>query len=471
MKKVIVVIIAVAMMLVGIVIVSLRCLGEYNSLVKVIFFGGTHQFTGINNSNNYCVSVVPFFKNLSQYTQDATYIVLFQNNSEIRPSGGFMGSFARVQFENNVLKNWEIENIHVADGQITTELIPPIPLQQAFRLGFDTLRNSNWEIDFTQAGAIINKFFLLSGEEKIDGIIAVNTGLIKKWLQVVGTIRTPDYPELVTADTFYDLAQRYAEQSFFPGSTQKQDYLRAVGKALWDKTQQSSIFTKIKLARLIYDQLEKKQILIWLADTNRALEISHKEWDGGLGNYEVDYLYPVESNLGANKANCCIDRHLVQEVTLDKDIQSSVAIELINENPSNTPHPPESWGGDYINYERIVIPAAAQITKVAVNDQQYVLDNNKDPIFPPNIDKDFGYSTQTQGKFTSIGFWTLVPAQKSIKIQLVYKLPLQKNEAVNYEVVVRRQPGIYKLPYRLYINGKKKVDQILEADKTFTFSN
>ena len=44
------------------------------------------------------------------------YLILFQNNTELRPSGGFIGSFAEADFKKGAIQNYSFEtNIYKRD--------------------------------------------------------------------------------------------------------------------------------------------------------------------------------------------------------------------------------------------------------------------------------------------------------------------------------------------------------------------
>src|SRR3989344_6408732 len=115
---------------------------------------------------------------------------------------------------------------------------------------------------------------------------------------------------------------------------------------------------------MVYGELEKGQIVMWMKDKEVEEEIERREWSGGLGNYEDDYLYIVETNLGANKANCCIDREVRQEI---ENGNEKLEIRYKNNNEFQNPKPPVFWGGEYVNYLRVIIPAGAEVGTVRVD--------------------------------------------------------------------------------------------------------
>ena len=58
------------------------------------------------------------------------YLVLLQNTSELRPTGGFPGTYAVVEFDQGIMKSFFVDDIYNPDGQLKELIIPPKPLQK-----------------------------------------------------------------------------------------------------------------------------------------------------------------------------------------------------------------------------------------------------------------------------------------------------------------------------------------------------
>ncbi|MCK4891403.1 MAG: DUF4012 domain-containing protein, partial [Candidatus Pacebacteria bacterium] len=92
------------------------------------------------------------FKNLSEDFQTMAkifgndrsqkYLILFQNNSEIRGTGGFIGSYGILEIENGKIKNFFIDGIFNPDGQLKEKIIPPMPIQKISAAW--SMHDANW---------------------------------------------------------------------------------------------------------------------------------------------------------------------------------------------------------------------------------------------------------------------------------------------------------------------------------------
>jgi predicted Rdx family selenoprotein len=408
--------------------------------------------------------------NLREWTDDKTYLVLLQNNMELRPTGGFVGSFARVRFKNGELLDWKVVDIYEPDGKLTGHVEPPYPVQEAFRQGWWKLRDSNWDVDFASAAATMAWFFEQGGENKVDGIIGLNLGLVNSLIGVLGPIKVHSYDETVTGDNFYFLAQEAAEVGFRPGSTQKRDFLGAVGTAVWERIKSGKAAEMAKLLRIIKTELERGEIMIWVKDEKLKQEVEFWGWEGKLGKYYGDYLYIVESNLGANKGNCCINRQINQDVSVSVSVRNKLIINWQNENPGPLAKPPYFWGGDYINYVRVVVPDKAKILSVSISGEELRPAKEGDFVGAMSLRQKKSediWVEENRDRYKIIGFWAVVPAglEKSAEVQ--YELPKEEFPD-KYRLTVQRQPGTEPLPFKLTVNGKTvwegKIDKVTRIE-------
>lgn len=378
------------------------------------------------------------------------YFVLLQNRYELRASGGLMGSYARIKFENCGLNEIKVEDIYVPDGQIPGHVEPPSPIQEAFQQGWYKLRDANWEIDFTKSAQVISWFFEKGNEVKPDGVIALNFDLVLDLLKKVGPLYLLDFKQEITPDNFYETVQVKVEEGFFPGSTQKRDYLRALETVFMDKIKGASVFSKVQLARIVLDHLNRGEILAYSANTQTQKFIEASGWSGkldytkhtGLLPICSDYFYSVESNLGANKANRFIERAITLDIRKDEDrLNRKVTITLNNRSPvTSSEENPLLSGGTYVDYHRVVIPIGVDQVTVLVNGQ----------ILPTEKITQRNFSDLN---LAEIGFWITVPRGKEIKTEIEYITGGQSIPCL-YRLDYQRQPGTGEYGVVANSNGK-----------------
>jgi hypothetical protein len=418
----------------------------------------------------WCTNGLPLTDKLERIL-DKTYIVLLQNNTELRATGGFAGSYARITLDRKGLKNIFIQDIYQPDGQLPGHVEPPYPIQESFKQGWWKLRDANWDPDFASAAATVAWFLEQGGEEKVDGVVAVNLDFLKRWLEVMGPIEMVTFNETVTSKNLYTLAQRYAELRVEGNITEKREFLGAVGTALWERTKNAKLGQLLRLVSLTTDELNKKQILVWIENEEIQKDFERIRWTGRLitgWDKSGDYLYLVDSNLGANKADCCIERRLVQEVEKGNPDKEKITLVWKNKNEFSGARPPAFWGGDYIDYVRVVVPeAAVKITAVKVNGSKLRQATEKDFLIPNSTRQKKSedmYVVERRGNLQIIGFWLIVPAKQEGVAQI--ELENGRNIPEEYKVWVKRQPGIEFFSYELLVNGQIMVHKNIDRDES-----
>ncbi len=408
----------------------------------------------------WCTNGLPFLGRLKEIL-DGKYIVLLQNNTELRPTGGFMGSYARLNFSQGVMTDYAVADIYQPDGQLPGHVEPPYPVQESFKQGWWKLRDSNWDPDFATAAATIKWFMEQGGEGNIKGIAAVNLELLKKWLSILGGVKVITYGETVTDKNLYSLAQSYAETRTDGDKTEKRNFLGAVGAAVMEKTRGAGVIKLARLAGMLVNELNNRQMMLWSSDGKAQADIERMRWDGELASgwdKSGDYLYVVDTNLGANKADCCIDRGVTQDVEASVSGATDQVITVTRKN-NNLPaqvKPPVSWGSDYNDYVRVVAAkTGVDISNVTVNGRILRRATAEDFSIPNSQRQSESadmYNVEDKGDWQIIGFWMYVKAGEAGEAQI--HLASRRNKQGEFKEWLVRQPGTNSLAYNLTVNGK-----------------
>ncbi|MCA9369890.1 DUF4012 domain-containing protein, partial [Candidatus Woesebacteria bacterium] len=106
------------------------------------------------------------------------YLVLFQNDNELRPTGGFLTAYAIISVENGKVEAEKSDDIYELDQQYrATQDIPEKLGKYLTTESAWNLRDMNISPDFaTSMDQFYTEYQTVSGEEQdIDGIIAIDT--------------------------------------------------------------------------------------------------------------------------------------------------------------------------------------------------------------------------------------------------------------------------------------------------------
>lgn len=433
----------------------------------------TKELPLVRQKINQVRNVLPLVPSFIANSSKKTYLLLFQNSSEIRPTGGFIGSYGLLTFEKGKLLDFSVEDIYSADGQLKGFVEPPEPIKEFLGQNTWFFRDSNWDPDFTVSAQRAEWFLNKTTNRNVDGVIAVNLPAVKELLKATGPINLTDYNEEITAENLFERAEYRSEIDFFPGSTQKKDFLGALSREIFEKIKNSSASDVLKFAQSFEAGLTQKQLLIYLHDQQSQKLLLEQNWAGtifdpylGLTDSRpvtTDYSYLVEANLGINKANYFLKRNIKQQLTIlkNKEILAVTTITYDNQSPA------DAWpGGIYRTYLRDYIPQNSKLISVKVGDSKL------------DIDKDIDLKAVNQK--TILGFPVTVPVKNTLDVEITYRLPEPlnlKNNQGRLALVIPKQPGIINdtveaiVNYPSFLTVAAVNPQALSSPQVVTFNS
>lgn len=399
--------------------------------------------------------------NLTQ--KDQRWLIIFQNSDEIRPTGGFMGSYSILTIQNGKLTEITTEDIYDADGQFSGFISPPAGVKEYLSSGNGLrLPDANWHPDTAVSSNQILQFFALGNKQKISGVILVNIEFAEGLLDVLGDIELIDYNTIVTSDNISEVL-RTRRSDFFPGSIQKKHMLSQLLTQVRLKLLSLDPEQIPELFELVTEHLKMHSLQFYAVDTQIDESIAKHNFRQMLPEETQElYLYIVESNVGINKANKNINR------SVDIEMSSNTISVLITFDNLNTP-PKESkltellpkdfnrtlQASDsatlpeshlsYVNYQRIIVPTNWELDTITINSEEVTEFNSA-------IVERFEHLKE-------IGTLLIVPEQNSSKIEYRFFI----NPESNSKLTIQHQPGLPETNYSIKYNNNT-IDQKIISD-------
>ncbi len=426
-----------------------------------------------------CVFSQLVFQNYEVLTgneEEKNYLILFQNDRELRPTGGFLGSYAWVTFYKGQMTHFEVQDIYVPDGQLGGHVNPPLPIQEAFQQGFWKLRDANWHPDAIKSAENIEWFFEQSGSKKIDGTIYISYHSIEKIFEQIGDIYLPDYGETIKPEELYTFLQTEVEKDFFPGSTKKQNILSSISAQFFQNIQQLSIEKKLSLIKVLDQQLNEKFILFTVKNDVIHQYLNDQHWSGQFTNIPCqsenclnDFFSIIDANLGVNKANCCVERVVNITKNLNQTDQKMNTVVQLEYTLTEPKEELKKFAGAYKAFVRVYLPTGTTSKKIMLNGQTY------DDFIQKGIEASWFYPKTnihpTQDDFDQLseyGFWIYVQSNEKLIVDIEFETPLPSAET--YQLFIRKQPATLDAynNWTVKINGKTHFENILQQDKIVT---
>lgn len=372
------------------------------------------------------------------------YLVLFQNNMELRATGGFIGSFALMSLENGKLYDFVVHDVYSADGQLKGHVEPPWPIKEYLGEANWYMRDSNWDPDFPTSARRAEWFLDKTMQLEVDGTIGLNVYTLAELLRALGPINIPDYNEEINADNVFERAEYHSEVNFFPGSTQKKEFLSSVADSLFQSLENLSVEEALPIARALAKSIDEKNTTIALSSENTNRALSALGWNGELrsppcpdlgGECYSDYLMLVDSNFGVNKANYFLRRQLSLTLTIDANRRVEHTLLASYQNIATS----GSWpAGPYKSYSRLYLPLGAQV-------QSLQLDGELVPSSELDI--------SVEHNRTVVGYLLQVPVSTTVALEITYTLPSQlAASSPVYSLYWQKQPGTSHDPLDIYLN-------------------
>lgn len=404
------------------------------------------------------------------------YVVLFQNTSELRATGGFPGTYAVIEFENGKMEKFFVNDIYNADGHLKENIIPPKPLQK-ITPGWG-MRDANWWPDFRQSAEKISEFYYKIEKQKVDGVIALNSDFILNLLGVVDPVELKSYNLVLTEKNFLSSIQNEVEYGanreqpktilyeFTPLFLEK---LRSVEKNKW-----------MDIFELLQESVEDKNLLAYFKEPEIQKFAFENGFAGEVKSHIGDYLMVVYSNIMGSKTDFVIDNLI--DLNLNKNIQDDSIVHELK--ISRTHNGGDKKYGFYNkrnpSYVRVYVPLGVDFVSIKGNDGLKVnpLINYYNSSFRPDPDIRFIEENtnhnqslnldifEDAGK-TVFGFWLITEPKQKKTVTLKYKVPLGLNdEKIN--LYIQKQPGA-KTDVNVMYENKGILNEVLDKDISVEF--
>ncbi len=416
--------------------------------------------------------LVSLFLQLAGFKEPRTYLVLFQNSAELRPTGGFLGSIATASFEDGRMTDLAVHDVYTFDGQLKGHADPPIPIRELLGQEHWYLRDSNWDPDFSVSGSKAAWFFQKESGTSVDGVFAVNTPFIVEVLKATGPIDLPDYNDRITADNFYGKSLYYTQADFFPGSTQKRDFLGALMRALITKITTGRTTNVPALFQAVTRALSGHDLLMMFGNDELQSVISHYGWAGRVpsatgcvgetqGACRFDPFIAVESNMGVNKANYFVSRMLNRQVTVDADGTVSETATMTIKNTSG-----QEQQLSYRTYLRFLLPPDVAVAGVTIDGA--LVPARKDATKIPSLP--YLERTDLTSPLYVLGVAADIPSGSEKNITISYT----RNQAVSFgdsgallDLFIQKQPGVNAAPVHTVVRYPSEWTAGVEGQEDF----
>jgi len=364
---------------------------------------------------------------LAGYGREAKFLVMLENSYELRPTGGFLGTYGVLKIKDGDIASFETEDIYHLDmpAQDKMNVEPPPPIKKYLNNKW-YLRDANWSPDWPTSAKKIDWFYrleknLINPKDDIsnfDGVIALTPKLVTDLLRITGPVMVEgqSYDE----NNFHDLLEYRVEKGYEQLGVSSWHRKAVIGPIVNEIKIKIFDLPPDKWSNVAYasvDNLAKKNLLLYLSDNQLEEIVAANGWAGEIKNYYGDYLMVVDANMGALKTDAVMARGMDYKVLEKTDgMFSQLTINYAHNGQTD-------WKTSiYKSYTRIYVPLGSKL----INISEY----SRDQI-----------DTGNESGKTWFGFYLAVKPGEIKNITINYRLPSEINQAAGYGLYIQKQPG------------------------------
>ena len=384
------------------------------------------------------------------------YLIVFQNNQEMRATGGFIGSYGLLETNAGKIEKLKVEGIYNPDGQLRVNVVPPRPIQKVSATW--TTHDANWWPDFPKSAQKIAWFYEKTGGPTTDGVIAITPTVLEKMLAVTGPIEMPEYNVTITDKNFTKVIQKQVEEDYDKEENKPKKILADLTPKLFAK------FFDLKnpkqmaeAVKVLLNALEEKHILLYFTDQEAEKTVITQRWAGKILNTEKDYLAVINTNINGYKTDGVIDEIINHQAKIETDGSVTDTVTITRKHRGgNTDY--EWWNKVNSDYMRVYVPKGSELISASgqtreFNEPRLVYDKLGFQIDTDvakeekymKIDPNSGTRIYDENNKTVFANWVYVSPHEQVTVIYKYKLPFKVNPSVEgeggYSFLMQKQSG------------------------------
>lgn len=399
-------------------------------------------------------------------SKEKKFLVLFQNDKELRPTGGFITAYSIFRIDRGIIHIDRSGDIYDLDNamRITTKAPDPI-LKYLPKVTKFNIRDSNISPDFVESMKIFNSLYKnVSGKTDVDGIIALDTSILVSTIKILdnevwagGIEFKADIDKRCNCpQVIYKLEDTISRPVNYVKEGRK-DLLGLLLYSLMEKSLKSS--PKLYWGPLIQGlvtETNQKHVLFYLYDQDAQSGLEALNAAGRIKNFEGDYLHINDANMGGAKANLYVKESVVQDIGIESDGTITKTITVSYKNP----FPPSDCnlerGGLCLNatlrdWVRFYVPKGSQLISSQGSEVKVT-------------------TYEELGKTVFEGFFTVRPLGSAV-YTIKYRLPFKLASGSKLPLLMQKQPGTYDNEYTIKVNGRETNKFPLLTDTEITISH
>ncbi|MEN8252371.1 MAG: DUF4012 domain-containing protein [Patescibacteria group bacterium] len=351
---------------------------------------------------------------------ERNYLILLQNNKELRPGGGYIGSFVTATVKNGEIIESSVYNTSNFDERIPEGVEPPFPMQETIGASAWKFRDSNWMPDFPTNARVAEKFFKLGeGQEDFDAVIAINSSVLNV---IFDTAESKDMDNYTQDIDVIDNAYQGKN------GNERKVIIEDLLEKIISHVEQMSFTEKVTLFNNLIDSFDSKGVQFYFNDEKISTIIEANNWGGKVDEqWDKDYLMISDANLLSDKTDDLIER----DIDYDVDLTGTIPQVVLKVHYKNNGTKRDGEANDYQTYMRAYVPANTWFTGI------------ENCVLEPRYGDKYGKKY--------VGCLVHVPLGTEKTVTIRYNLPLDIKNHYPYNLKIQKQSGVDDVPVNVNV--------------------
>lgn len=393
-------------------------------------------------------------------TGDQRIVVLLQNSNELRPSGGFLGTYGAFAVHDGRITQQTVSSMYDIDGQLQTVYQPPLPVRAVNTRWY--VRDANWFASFPESAAAVSGMYAEVTHVTPDLVIAITPAMAVAGLRLTGPVALPGYDTPLDADNFVEVTQVETSVAYDRTENKPKKMLGVFLPIFLDKLAAVAQAQPGAFLSYLTQALRAKDVLLYAPTPDAQGLISSLGFGGAIVPAARDYLGIVSANLGGTKTDLSLEQDAVLTTQVEADGGVVNTLTLHRRNP--LPHTP---GLENKSFVRILVPLGSELlsatgfstvdlgapTTELGTEHPQVHDWQEHAV----TSLAHGTMVGTEAGKTFFGNWIVLSGGEEATVTLSWKLPFRITTLDRYSLIVQKQPGAvpYALRQELEIPGRR----------------
>lgn len=329
--------------------------------------------------------LAPYLPELLGANGPRRYLIMAQNEDEMRATGGFLTGAGVLVLDNGRITDLNFMDANQVDNWATRPYdFPPQPYYDFMGLEMLLFRDANFWPNFpTSAQKAMDLFAYGQDAPPLDGAIAIDQEFLRLLVDATGPVPIPGSERTISAGNLIETLRQARNiregQSVVDWVQNRKAFLGGFALAILAKLETG--FGEVDLPKLAGNMAgaaEQRHLSLYMRDSGLAAALAETGWDGRLPAAPPgDFVMAVDTNMGYNKTNVLVERSLQYAVDLNSAAQGTLTIHYRH---TGAPSAEPCYQGvaeefeqatDYLtladqcywNYLRVYVPAGSQLVE------------------------------------------------------------------------------------------------------------